>query len=86
MDIAAFFTVPDRINGTDTVGTNLIFTLDGSQAGAFNHSPSGNSDFLYNQSLFSQSGLSSSAHTLIVAASAPSGGSSAVLFDYFTYT
>lgn len=81
-----FFIVPDKINGNAAVGTNLIFTLDGSQVGTYTHSPSGDSDFLYKQQLFSKSDLSNSAHTLVVSASATSGESSAVLFDYFMYT
>ncbi|KAL5531406.1 hypothetical protein ACEPAG_4283 [Sanghuangporus baumii] len=85
--ISAYFIVPDRPQGIASVDTSLIFSLDGAQAGSYNHTPSGSSDFLYNQSLFSTSGLISSEHTLEVSASADAnGGSTSVLFDYFVYT
>ncbi|KAL5492152.1 hypothetical protein ACEPAI_3599 [Sanghuangporus weigelae] len=84
--ISAYFIVPDRPQGVASVDTSLIFSLDGEQVGSYNHTPSGSSDFLYNQSLFSTSGLLSSEHTLEVSASADAnGGSTSVLFDYFVY-
>ncbi|KAL5512944.1 hypothetical protein ACEPAH_3342 [Sanghuangporus vaninii] len=85
--ISAYFIVPDRAQGSASVDTSLTFTLDGSQAGTYTHSSSGSSDFLYNQRVFSSSGLSNGDHTLVVSAGATSdGGSTAVLFDYFVYT
>ncbi|KAL5537164.1 hypothetical protein ACEPAF_987 [Sanghuangporus sanghuang] len=85
--ISAYFIVPDRPQGIASVDTSLIFSLDGVLVSSYNHTPSGSSDFLYNQSLFSTSGLISSEHTLEVRASADAdGGSTSVLFDYFVYT
>ncbi|KAL5531404.1 hypothetical protein ACEPAG_4281 [Sanghuangporus baumii] len=85
--ISAYFIVPDKAQGTASVDTSLTFTLDGSQAGTYTHSPSGSSDFLYNQRVFSSSGLSNGDHTLVVSAGPTSdGGSTAVLFDYLIYT
>ncbi|KAL5492150.1 hypothetical protein ACEPAI_3597 [Sanghuangporus weigelae] len=85
--ISAYFIVPDRAQGTASVDTSLSFTLDGSQAGTYTHSSSGSTDFLYNQRVFSSSGLSNGDHTLVVSAGATSdGGSTAVLFDYLVYT
>ncbi|EJD07322.1 uncharacterized protein FOMMEDRAFT_71938 [Fomitiporia mediterranea MF3/22] len=84
--VYAFFIVPDSVQGDATVGTDLIFTLDGQQAGTFTHSPTGSADFLYNVPCFVKSGLSNSSHQLVISAASPDGGSTAVLFDYLQYT
>ncbi|PAV20219.1 hypothetical protein PNOK_0515300 [Pyrrhoderma noxium] len=84
--IAAYFIVPDIQTGDLTLTTNLSFSIDGSEVGTYDHSPTGGSEFLYNQRCFYSDTLSDGSHTLVISARAPSGQSSLTLFDYLVYT
>ena len=81
-----FFIVPDSPNGTATVDTDLIFTLDGTTAGTYTHSVTSQQTFLYNVPVYSNPNMDWGNHTFLVNLSAPSGASSAALFDYLIYT
>ena len=68
-------------------GSTMNFELDGVQAGSFSHSPVAltTAEYLYNQTVFSKTGLSNHEHTLMIKA-APESNRSVILFDWATYT
>ncbi len=73
--------------------TQVRFTLDGNQMGGFLHNdslpglPAGTTPtYLYNQTIFSKTGLSNSEHVLSLIADGNSDKPSVMLFDYAIYT
>ena len=81
-----FFIVPDSPNGTATVDTDLVFTLDSEPAGTYSHSVTSQQAFLYNVPVYANSNINSGDHVFIMTLTAPSGASSVALFDYLVYT
>ncbi|KAI0652613.1 hypothetical protein C8Q79DRAFT_111415 [Trametes meyenii] len=76
--------IANNVAQTTTV-TNLTFSLDGMLVGNFFHQPEVNADpLVYNVTVYANTSLSHSPHTLVISASgvAPS----LVLFDYIVYT
>lgn len=69
-----------------TINSNISFELDGASAGTFpyNPDPSG-PQYLYNQTVFSKTGLSDTDHTLVLAA-VQGSDPSLLLFDWAIYT
>ncbi|CAK5267832.1 unnamed protein product [Mycena citricolor] len=84
--IDVFFILANTVPFPNTItNTNLIFTLDGLPSGTFSHSPSLSTDFQYNVSVYSVSGLPQATHQLVVASNNQTAGS-LMLFDYARYT
>ena len=73
------------INNTTPLPTvknqDLVFFIDGAQAGTFTFEPDG-PDYTYNVNLFAASNLSPTPHTLLMSVQ----NNSFVLLDYFIYT
>lgn len=64
----------------------MQFELDGVRVDSFSHSPDNNrEELLYNQTVFSTTGLAGTVHTLVMAA-APGSNTSLILFDWAEYT
>jgi hypothetical protein len=80
--IDVFCILANQIPGADTT-TDLAFTLDGSTQKPFSHNPDSTSDYEYGVNVFNMSGLTQSAHQLVIATNNPSG--SLLLFDYARY-
>ena len=69
-----------------TIFSNMTFELDGAPVVAFSHVPNPNGEqYLYNQTVFSQTGLSNTDHTLVMTAVLGSEPS-LLLFDWAMYT
>ncbi|KAJ7906024.1 hypothetical protein B0H13DRAFT_2022997 [Mycena leptocephala] len=81
--IDVFCILANQIPGADTT-TDLAFTLDGSTQKPFSHNPDSTSDYEYGVNVFNMSGLTQSAHQLVIATNNPSG--SLLLFDYARYS
>jgi hypothetical protein len=83
-----FGIIPNLVPDASTF-VALGFSLDGDPAGTYFHKPDlGTAAFQYNVSMFSRSGLSNSAHTLVIEPrSGPTQGQNSILlFDYAVYT
>ena len=67
----------------------MNFELDGAPetSSSFSHSPTGANgpEYLYNQTVFSKTGLINTDHTLVMTA-APGSNPSVILFDWAEYT
>lgn len=69
-----------------TIYSNISFELDGAPVGGFSHTPNPNAtQYLYNQTVFSKTGLSNTDHTLVIAA-VQGSAASLLLFDWAMYT
>lgn len=64
--------------------TNITFTMDGEQSGAFVNPPSHDSSYEYSVPVFSATNLENAPHVLNI--STTGAASSLMLFDYFNYT
>ncbi|KAJ7144948.1 hypothetical protein C8R43DRAFT_891036, partial [Mycena crocata] len=64
---------------------NLNFTLDGESRGKLSHTPTSNTEFVYNYSVLSLESLPNQTHTLLISTDDSDNGS-AFLFDYAVYT
>lgn len=64
--------------------TNVDIVIDNDVVGNFQHNASQYSDFQYNQSIYSNSSMANTKHTLTVKTAGSS--QSVLLFDYLTYT
>ncbi|KZT68208.1 hypothetical protein DAEQUDRAFT_344616 [Daedalea quercina L-15889] len=68
-----------------TTSTNISFELDGAPAGVYTHEPdTSDDDYAYNVTVYSNTGLSHSEHTLIMTA-AQGQSASLLLFDWAKY-
>lgn len=79
-----YFIVTDLANFTTSSSTDLIFTLDGSEAGSFLHTPSGQPTYTFNVLGYANAAIGDGKHQLTIEASGDSG--SLILFDYAIYT
>ncbi|KAI0736638.1 hypothetical protein C8Q72DRAFT_768914 [Fomitopsis betulina] len=69
-----------------TINSNISFELDGASAGVFSHNPDASGpQYLYNQTVFSKTGLSNTNHTVVVTA-VQGSSASVLLFDWAMYT
>jgi hypothetical protein len=65
--------------------SDMIFFIDGVQAGTFNHTPTGTSGFLFNNNVFSSQQLPLQNHTITIQNGNIGGGTSLVILDFITY-
>ena len=65
--------------------TDMAFFLDGVQAGSLEQPPNGDATYLYNQVVFSKTGLSSGVHNIRIDVG-HNGTSALILFDRIIYT
>ncbi|KAH9930961.1 uncharacterized protein B0H18DRAFT_872467 [Fomitopsis serialis] len=71
-----------------TIASYISFEMDGDPAGTYTHNPdtsAGAAQYVYNATVFSQTGLSNASHTLLMNATQGSQAS-LVLFDWAMYT
>jgi hypothetical protein len=88
--IWVFCIIPNFAGGITTTA-NFTFQLDGMQRGTYFHFPdSSSSTVLYNQPVFSATGLGNTPHSLVMSPTAGPGPdisqNSLMLFDYAIYT
>ncbi|KAH9912311.1 uncharacterized protein BXZ73DRAFT_36142, partial [Epithele typhae] len=79
----AYTLLANQIAWTTTM-TNLSFSVDGVHKSVFTHNPDTTTDILYQQQVFSMSGLQLKPHTLEIRATGTDA--SLILFDYVMYT
>ncbi|KAI0354715.1 hypothetical protein OH77DRAFT_483637 [Trametes cingulata] len=84
ISVKVFNILPPIVPGAPTSNVDLTFELDGSPLDTFTYTPSEDSQFAYNQVVFSSGILANDSHTLVVRTT--SGVTSVVLFDYIVYT
>ncbi|KAJ7456582.1 hypothetical protein FB451DRAFT_1098704 [Mycena latifolia] len=78
-----FILANDEGDGITTT-TKANFSIDGTSAGTFTHTPTSSTDLQYNALVFSQTGLSNAAHSLLI--STEGADDIYVNFDYAIYT
>ncbi|KAH9930925.1 uncharacterized protein B0H18DRAFT_1102885 [Fomitopsis serialis] len=86
-DIWVYCIIVNSASAADIVTfTNVTFELDGAVAGSYAHEPDATaSQYVYNVSVFSQTGLSNTEHKLVMS-TVQGSQSSALLFDWAMYT
>jgi len=69
-------------------GSNMdyLFFIDGNQVGTFTRAVPGTSDYVYNVAVYSNTGLTNGAHTIIMQTGHIGGQASVMLIDRIIYT
>ncbi|KAJ7083548.1 hypothetical protein C8R44DRAFT_822358 [Mycena epipterygia] len=68
-----------------TGNSDLVFIVDGIQAGTYTHTATGVESFLFNQTVFQSAPLALTNHTLVMQNGLSGGGPSLMLLDSITY-
>ncbi|KAJ6604211.1 hypothetical protein DFH09DRAFT_1121977 [Mycena vulgaris] len=82
--IYVYFILANNAGNGITTTTKANFSIDGTSAGTFAHTPTTSNDLEYNALVFSQTGLSNSSHSLVI--STVGSDDIYVNFDYAIYT
>ncbi|KAJ7131392.1 hypothetical protein C8R44DRAFT_774770 [Mycena epipterygia] len=69
-----------------TGNSDMVFIVDGIQAGTYSHKATGAGDFLSNQTVFQSAPLALINHTLVIQNGLSGGGPSLMLLDSITYS
>ncbi|KAH8116543.1 hypothetical protein DFH11DRAFT_1505911, partial [Phellopilus nigrolimitatus] len=81
--VYVFFILANEVTEYVTTLTNVTFSLDGSYAGSYVHSPSPTTDYQYNVPVYVNASLENSQHIFEVRTTGEAN--SLILFDYLIY-